>query len=90
MSQSREAKTPSVEVEEPSRAARVKMGAGVVATLALLLFFAQNLQEVQMHFLWFDWNTRLLFALFASTAIGALATWLFGTLRRRRAHHSQK
>lgn len=62
---------------------QIRMVVGVVALAALLLFFVQNLQEVQMHFLWFDWNTRLLFALFASAAVGGVATWLFSALRRR-------
>jgi uncharacterized integral membrane protein len=62
---------------------QVRMVVGIIALAALLLFFVQNLQEVQMHFLWFDWNTRLLFALFASAAVGGIATWLFSALRRR-------
>ena len=69
--------------------ARIRMGAGAIAIAALLLFFLQNLQEVRMHFLWFDWHTRLIFALFVSAAAGGVAAWLIGALRRRanRQHH---
>lgn len=67
---------------------QIRLGAGVVAIAALLLFFLQNLQEVRMHFLWFDWDTRLIFALLVSSVVGGVAAWLVGALRRReqRAH----
>ena len=69
--------------EAMSLGARIRLGAGVLAIVALLLFFLQNLQQVQLHFLWFDWHTRLIFALFASAAMGGVATWLISALRRR-------
>jgi uncharacterized integral membrane protein len=63
--------------------ARLRMGAGVVAVAALALFFLQNLQEVDIHFLWFDWTTRMLWALLVSAAVGALAALAFGMRRPR-------
>jgi uncharacterized integral membrane protein len=83
MTQSRGPQIPETGDEEASVGARIRMGAGVVAVAALALFFLQNLQEVQLHFLWFDWHTRLLWALLASAAAGGVATWLFEALRRR-------
>jgi uncharacterized integral membrane protein len=64
--------------------ARLKLAVGVLALAALATFLLQNLQEVQVHFLWFDWSTRLIWALLASAAVGGLATALMSTLGRRR------
>ena len=72
-----------VPVEGVGLGARLRTGAAFVAIAALGLFFFQNLQEVRMHFLWFDWDTRLIFALFVSAAAGGVAAWLIGALRRR-------
>ncbi|MEX2246675.1 MAG: LapA family protein [Dehalococcoidia bacterium] len=62
---------------------QLRLAVGILAVGALALFILQNLQEVEIHFLWFDWSTRMLWALLASTAVGALAAWLFSALRRR-------
>jgi uncharacterized integral membrane protein len=84
MAQKRDGATTPQPVEPgPGLAHQIRVGTGIVAIAALLLFFAQNLQEVQMHFLWFDWSTRLIFALFVSAAVGGVASWLVGALRRR-------
>ena len=83
MTQSRGTPIPEAADGGASLGHRIRMGAGVVAIAALLLFFLQNLQEVRMHFLWFDWDTRLIFALFVSSAVGGVAAWLVGALRRR-------
>ncbi len=84
MTQGRDgAPTPQPVEDEASLGDRVRMGVGVIAIAALLLFFLQNLQEVQMHFLWFDWDTRLIFALLVSSIVGGVAAWLVGVLRRR-------
>jgi uncharacterized integral membrane protein len=64
--------------------ARIKSGAGVLALAALALFLLQNLQEVDVHFLWFDWSTRMTWALLASAAFGGIGAVLIGTLARRR------
>jgi uncharacterized integral membrane protein len=69
--------------EGQSVMARLRMGAGVVAVAALVLFFFQNLQEVDIHFLWFDWTTRMLWALLVSAAVGAAAALAFGMRRPR-------
>lgn len=69
---------------EMSLFARIKAGAGVITVALVLLFMAQNLQSVQMHFLWFGWRTRLLWALLVAAAFGALITIVTGALVRRR------
>lgn len=71
-------------VEETTTIGRIKLVAGIVALGALVTFCLQNLQEVQVHFLWFDWETRLLWALLASGAFGGVGLLAFGTLTRRR------
>jgi uncharacterized integral membrane protein len=64
--------------------AKIKTGAGALALGALALFLLQNLQEVDMHFLWFDVSTRMTWALLASAAFGGIGAVLIGTLARRR------
>jgi uncharacterized integral membrane protein len=83
MTQSSGAQIPEAVDSGATLGQQVRMGAGVVAIGALLLFFLQNLQEVRMHFLWFDWDTRLIFALLVSAVVGGVGAWLVGTLRRR-------
>jgi uncharacterized integral membrane protein len=63
---------------------RMKVIVGLVSLGILILFLLQNLQEVDIHFLWFDWSTRMVWALLASSVVGALATVAFSTIRRRR------
>ncbi len=69
--------------------ARIKLAIGVLALAALVIFLLQNLQEVDVHFLWFDWSTRMLWALMASAIIGALAAMLIGTITRRGSDHKR-
>ena len=61
----------------------IRLAIGVAAGVLLVVFFLQNLQEVEVHFLWFDWNTGLIWALAASAVIGALGAAAFSTLRAR-------
>jgi uncharacterized integral membrane protein len=68
---------------ERSLLAQIRLGAGILAALLLLLFMAQNLQRVEIHFLCFDWNTRLLFALVIAAAFGGISAVVAGTLIRR-------
>ncbi len=81
---SRDDRTPqegqTYEVQEsPLPSLRAILGALVLGLL--VLFLLQNLQKTEIHFLWFDWKTRIVFALLASSVFGALATWLFSTFR---------
>ena len=70
--------------EEPrSIADWIKLGVGVICGLALIIFFLQNRQEVDVNFLWMEWSTGLIWALLASAIIGALAAVAFATIRGR-------
>ena len=62
--------TQAVETEAPEASLwpRIKLSVGILALALLLLFMAQNLQRVNIHFLWFDWHTRLLWALLVAAA----------------------
>lgn len=67
--------------------ARLTLVLGLVGAGALVLFLLQNLQHTEIHFLWFDWTTRMLWALLASALIGAASALLaaFVLARRGRA-----
>jgi uncharacterized integral membrane protein len=64
---------------------QAKSWGGMAALVVLGVFFAQNLQEVEIHLLWWTSNMPMIFALVFSAAIGAGAMYAFSTLRRRSA-----
>lgn len=70
--------------KERSTSDQLKLIGGVLVGAALVLFFVQNGQDVRIHFLWFSWTTRMVWALIASAVFGALAAFAFSTLRRRK------
>jgi uncharacterized integral membrane protein len=70
--------------EEPSLIDRLKLIGALIFFGALLLFFFQNLQDAKINFLWFDWTTDMIWALLGSALLGAIATFLAATIRRRR------
>jgi uncharacterized integral membrane protein len=56
----------------------------LVAAVLLLIFVAQNSQEVEVEFLFFtSINTPLILALVFSALLGALIGWLAPRVRRR-------
>jgi uncharacterized integral membrane protein len=69
----------------------------VVASAALLLllvvFIAQNTQDVHLSFLWWDGTTQLSVALLVAAVIGIALTAAVGTMRiwqlRRRVKHDR-
>ncbi|HXK33546.1 MAG TPA: LapA family protein [Dehalococcoidia bacterium] len=69
--------------ERPTPAQLVRRGVGALAAAALVLFVLQNLQSVNVNFLWFEWETRMLWALIFAAVAGALATLAFGWQRGR-------
>lgn len=75
---------PEPATERLGLLARIRLVVGVVATLAVMLFLLQNLQQVDVRFLWFDWSIRMTWALMASTAFGVLATVIFVLAAARR------
>jgi uncharacterized integral membrane protein len=79
-----QAPAPEPATERLGLLARIRLAVGVVATLAVMLFLLQNLQQVDVRFLWFDWSIRMTWALMASTAFGVLATAIFVLAAARR------
>ena len=73
--------TEPVEAPRPKR--RIMPVLGSIAAAALGLFLLQNLQEVDVHFLWLSFSTRLTWALLASTAFGVISFGAFWIFRRR-------
>lgn len=69
----------------PTRWSQVKMWSGLAALVALGIFFAQNLQDVEIHFLWWTRDLPMILALALSAAAGAVVMWGLTTLRRRSA-----
>ena len=92
MSDNRPAPTPQPDEMSFSEKARLYGSIAIVAVL--VLFFLQNLQEAEVRFLWFEWETRVIWALVVSAIFGALATLSVVTIRsraaRRRAQTGQE
>ena len=70
---------------ERSTRATIKTIAGVIVIALLVLFLFQNLQTTEIHFLWFSWSMRVIFALLGAAIGGALATVALQWFRRRAA-----
>ena len=68
---------------EPKRAVSIRAVLGVISAALLGLFLLQNLQSVDVHFLWLSFSTRLTWALLAAAAFGVIALAAFATPRRR-------
>lgn len=84
MSQEPRPTTPAGPQEERGVLDQAKLIGALIAGLALIIFFFQNLQEVEINFLWMDWNTQMIWALIASSALGAGGVFLALTIRGRR------
>jgi uncharacterized integral membrane protein len=70
---------------------------GLLALLLMVVFMAQNSNDVPVHFLWLKGNTPLGVALLLAAVLGALTVVLLGAARMlqmrvqaRRAHREQK
>jgi uncharacterized integral membrane protein len=77
-------------IEERSLGDNLRLISGVALLALLVLFFAQNFDETEISFLWFNWDLPLVFALVLSALVGGLATWLFTTLRGRSERKRQE
>lgn len=67
---------------------RVRLWGGIAVVALLILFFAQNLDDADIQFLWFTWNVPLFFALLLSAIFGAVATLGIATIRSRAARQA--
>lgn len=97
--------TPTPEAPEPTdrkdplRRSRtggawVAMVAAAVLLILLVVFVAQNTDDVHIAFLWIDGTAPLAVALLIAAAIGIALTAVVGTLRiwqlRRRVKHDRR
>ena len=71
--------------DEMSFSERLRLYGGVAIIAVLILFFLQNLHEAEVRFLWFEWETRVIWALLVSAVFGAIATFSMVTIRSRKA-----
>ena len=71
--------------EEMSLSERLRLYGGLAVLVVLVVFFLQNLQEAELRFLWFEWETRVIWALLLSAAFGAIATFSVVTIRSRKS-----
>ena len=82
--ESRERRAAQIEIEEPRSAlSQIRLGLGVAGLALLILFLVQNLQHVDVNFLWFEWHVRLIYSLIATAFLGALTSMLLSFIRRR-------
>jgi len=70
---------------------QLRLWGTVAAGVALILFFFQNLEEVEINFLWFAWTTDMIWALITSALLGAVGMFLGQTFwnRRRRKQREE-
>ena len=82
----------NIPVEEPgmSLANRIKLGAGALLLLALVVFIAQNFNKEQINFLWMDWEMPLAFMMIATAVVGGIVGWLISTLGVRSARRAER
>jgi|CXWL01.1.fsa_nt_gi uncharacterized integral membrane protein len=82
--ENRDKRTDPADLEEPrSIGAQIRLWGGLIAGALLVLFLLQNLQRVEVNFLWFEWHARMVVALLAAALLGATTTMLIGFIRRR-------
>ncbi len=77
--------TVPVNAGEMSLTERVRLYGGLAIIIVLITFFLQNLHEAELRFLWFEWETRVIWALLLSAILGAISTLSVMTIRRRAA-----
>jgi uncharacterized integral membrane protein len=70
--------------QERSTAEIIRLALAAAAVTVLALFFFSNLQSAEIRFLWWEWQTRVIWALLISACVGALAGLLVPAIQRRR------
>lgn len=69
---------------------QAKMIGAIAASVLLAIFFLQNMQRVEVHVLWFDWNTRMILALILSAVLGGVGVFLAMLIGRRQSRRERK
>lgn len=70
--------------EETARGLSARVILSLIGLGFLLLFLLQNLQDVEVNFLWLTWNTSMIWALLAAAGTGIVIGLLIPTVIRRR------
>jgi uncharacterized integral membrane protein len=70
--------------ERRGMARSAKLWAIGIAVLLLVIFIAENSQEVEIRFLFVETNTPLIFGLLVAGILGFLIGWLMPFVRRGR------
>lgn len=71
------------QAEEPARRVSARLVASLIGLGLLILFLLQNLQEVEVNFLWFTWNVAMIWALLLAAIIGIVVGLLIPAISRR-------
>jgi uncharacterized integral membrane protein len=69
---------------QPSRQNNTRLIVALVVTVLLVIFALQNTREVRVDFLFFTWDSRMIFVIIVSAIGGAIAGALVQRARRRR------
>ncbi len=64
---------------------KLRLYGGIAVIIILVTFCLQNLHEAELRFLWFEWETRVIWALLLSAVLGAISMLSIVTLRGRTA-----
>jgi uncharacterized integral membrane protein len=69
---------------------QAKLIGAAIAGLLLLLFFFQNMQQVDINFLWMEWHTRMIWSLIGSAVLGGggvfFGMWFMGRRKTKSEH----
>ena len=75
---------------EVLRQINARMVLGALAAVALIIFIAQNTDEIRVNFLGWDWDLPLFLLLLITIALSVVCTeiagWYMGRRSRRRTH----
>jgi uncharacterized integral membrane protein len=74
---------PDRRLDREQRTAALKIGIGLVLVIIFVLFIIQNSKDVEVNFVFFRRDIRLIWVFLACALIGSLVTWLVGRPRRR-------
>jgi uncharacterized integral membrane protein len=74
---------PERRLDREQRGAAVKIAIGLFLLVIFVLFIIQNSDPVEVNFVFFKGDIRLIWVFLACALLGALVTWLVGRPRRR-------
>jgi uncharacterized integral membrane protein len=75
---------------EPRRENNTRLIVALVVTVLLVIFALQNTRDVRVDFLFFTWDSRMIFVIVVSAVAGAIAGALVQRARRRRRERGRR